>query len=309
METVYLLVQTPELLRELVRLCRKAGLRHLVPAASPGELRALLPLREAAGPAVLLLEGTIDIRNLDTPSELPLVLLGPDATVPEDNQNRFWDRILVPLVPEETIARIRSALWVAQLALERSKLQLQLAESLRGGTTGAGDLDPATSLHRETAALRTLEREWRRCLRYDWSIALVLAATDHKDRGLLNAESLAQLGKSLRDEAVHRPGDLLAHLGDGEFLAVLSETNLEGARHVAERMAKMVEESGARFKGRKLQLQCGIAAVQPKLVYRDLARAQGAVPAEGGQGYLLDTARRALVQARSSDKGIASAGA
>jgi diguanylate cyclase (GGDEF)-like protein len=92
---------------------------------------------------------------------------------------------------------------------------------------------------------RVMEEEWRRGLRYDRPMSVIMVDVDHfklfNDAvGHLAAdEALIQVARTMQ-QTLNRPGDLLARYGGEELVIFLPETPLEGALLVAERLRAAV---------------------------------------------------------------------
>ncbi len=90
------------------------------------------------------------------------------------------------------------------------------------------------------------EREWKRVLRTGLPLSLLLIDIDHfkqyNDHYGHGAgdECLRQVAQALA-HCGERPSDLVARYGGEEFVALLPETKINGARHLAERMRAAVE--------------------------------------------------------------------
>ncbi len=110
-----------------------------------------------------------------------------------------------------------------------------------------------TGLFRREAILEILDREWVRSHRYDRPLAVVVADLDHfksvNDRfGHLGGDTVlqrvaAELSSMLRET------DFIGRFGGEEFLIVLPETTLEGARAFAEKVRRQIELLELRIDG------------------------------------------------------------
>jgi len=103
-----------------------------------------------------------------------------------------------------------------------------------------------TGLLRREALLEILDREWSRSQRYDRPLAIALADLDRfkevNDRfGHLAGDLVLQrVAAELRAQL--RETDFIGRFGGEEFLIVLPETTLEGARQFAEKVRQRVEQ-------------------------------------------------------------------
>jgi diguanylate cyclase (GGDEF)-like protein len=137
------------------------------------------------------------------------------------------DYIVKPIVPAIARARIRN-----QVELKRLRDRLERL-SATDGLTGL-----ANRRHFDEA----LEREWTRARRSQSPLSLIIMDVDHfkafnDGYGHQAGDAcLRQVAQALT-AAVSRTGiDLVARYGGDEFVALLVDTGLEGARTVGERM-------------------------------------------------------------------------
>ena len=106
--------------------------------------------------------------------------------------------------------------------------------------------DVLTGLANRRAIDVALSLEFRRWKRTGHPLSVVFIDVDYfkkfNDRlGHLEGDRvLAQVGNVMR-EGVARPGDVAGRFGGEEFLAILGDTDVEGARHVAEKIRQAVE--------------------------------------------------------------------
>ncbi len=120
------------------------------------------------------------------------------------------------------------------------------------------------------AALMTfLDREWKRCMRYEWPISAVLLHLRCNGGRLIrsNGEIVGALSS-----AVHRPGDMIGILdrqGQEHIAAILSETGPEGAAHVARRLVDLARQLPFDLCSPPgLTIACGAATLSPLEIYR-----------------------------------------
>jgi diguanylate cyclase (GGDEF)-like protein len=154
------------------------------------------------------------------------------------------------LAPGAAIAR--------QLAVALESVRLQAAVRALTFT------DELTGLHNRRFFEQELKREAERARRFRRPLALVLLDVDHfksyNDTFGHRAgdEALRRVAGHLADAAPRRL-DAVARYGGEEFVVLLAETDLEGARLVAERIRDSVERSDE-FR-RPLTISAGIADV------------------------------------------------
>ena len=191
------------------------------------------------------------------------------------------DLILRPVNEVELSLRIRSLMRLRKAFADRKSLEKELKTALVNGER-AGELlstDEVTGIANRRKFNRFFELEWRRCFRYDWPVSVVLLGID--DFGpYLNEKGTTLANKILREiaqhfkEAVKRPGDLIARYEESQFAVALSETNLDGALHVARRLMRIMKELKIKnVPGASrdiLTMSAGVAAADPKELYRSL---------------------------------------
>jgi len=124
-----------------------------------------------------------------------------------------------------------------------------------------------TGLYRREALLEILDREWSRSQRYERPLAVALADLDHfkevNDRyGHLTGDLVLQrVAGELRNQL--RETDFIGRYGGEEFLMVLPETSLEGARNFSEKVRQRVERLEIPTEGGRsirVTISIGIAA-------------------------------------------------
>ena len=139
-------------------------------------------------------------------------------------------------------------------------------------------------------------REWRRCERKQKPLSLVLVDVDYFK--LFNDKYGHQVGDAcLREvaaqvaKAAPRPTDLAARYGGEEFVLVLGETDVDGAKWVANRLRQQVAElniTHTATSSRHVTISCGVASVMPE--------------GELSLDVLLKSADRALYQAKAAGR-------
>lgn len=134
------------------------------------------------------------------------------------------DYITKPFHPATVLMRLRNHLELKR----RGDLLAQLAH-----------IDPLTGLANRRRFDVQLDMEWRRCLRQQASLTVIYFDVDHfklfndhygHPEGDVCLRKIAQALSS----AMHRGGDLIARYGGEEFVALLPETDVDGARAVAQ---------------------------------------------------------------------------
>jgi diguanylate cyclase (GGDEF)-like protein len=124
-----------------------------------------------------------------------------------------------------------------------------------------------TGLYRRETILEILDREWSRSQRYDRPLAVAVADLDRfkqiNDRfGHLSGDLVLQRVAS-ELAGMLRETDFIGRFGGEEFLVVLPETGLEGARGFAEKARRRLEEIEIRMENGervRVTVSCGVAS-------------------------------------------------
>ena len=222
-------------------------------------------LRQNSGSftAVSDLDGTTRLYTFSRVGELPLIVV-----VAQSRQVVYsvWKRNAI-LVASATGLLCLGILWLSYLLGKQLRLR-QLAER---ELAELASTDGLTGLANRRRLDQVLGQEWARGMRSLKPLSLLMIDVDHfkafNDRhghhgGDVALRNVAQtLAATIR-----RPGDLAARYGGEEFLVVLPETDLQGARTLAEKIRTSIEAlppyAGDRH---PITVSIGIASRQPKL--------------------------------------------
>ncbi len=123
--------------------------------------------------------------------------------------------------------------------------------------------DGLTGVRNRTYFNEQFEREWYRCRREKQSIALLLLDIDHFKSindtygHLCGDHALRTLAGSVA-KTVNRPGDIVARYGGEEFVVVLPNTNIDGARFLAERIRRELEKQSIEFNEQQFTLTVSV---------------------------------------------------
>jgi diguanylate cyclase (GGDEF)-like protein/hemerythrin-like metal-binding protein/PAS domain S-box-containing protein len=212
-----------------------------------------------AGIAVLTSNGAIKRSSASTAELLGLKggelkgrsladFLAPDDKLRCNAQNQFAGTFtIIPLGSEARTIHVETSklppktdeyvATITDITQETKARQELMTLSITDGLTGL-----ANRRHFDEA----LEREYHRHLRSKDMLALIMVDIDYfkrfnDDYGHVQGDNcLRSVAKTL-EAAIFRPGDLVARYGGEEFVAILPETNTEGATLVAERMRAAVQ--------------------------------------------------------------------
>jgi diguanylate cyclase (GGDEF)-like protein len=126
------------------------------------------------------------------------------------------------------------------------------------------ELEPRTQLAGEPSFAESLDRIWRRDVRSQTPLSVLvinvdnLASYNRQCGRAAGDECLRRIADSLR-ESMYRPDDVIANRGGGEFVVLLPATDSAGAAVVGERLRKKV--AGLGFQ--QLTISLGAATANP----------------------------------------------
>ncbi|QHE51174.1 diguanylate cyclase [Pontibacillus sp. HMF3514] len=134
-------------------------------------------------------------------------------------------------------------------------------------------LDGLTGIPNRRYYDETLATEWDDALANRRALSLVMLDIDHfkfynDTYGHLQGDTcLKQVARSIK-ASVNRPRDFVARYGGEEFSVILPETNLDGARAVAEKIRSDIEQLSIPHKSSKVKpvvtVSVGVASVIPQ---------------------------------------------
>ena len=173
------------------------------------------------------------------------------------------DYLSKPFNPGELRARINTGIRI--LDLERSLREAN--EQIRKFSI----TDPLTGCFNRGYLDQTLSREIRRSFRYGRPLSVVLCDIDHFKKvndtyGHPAGDRVLKEFARCIGSSVRRNVDWLARYGGEEFVLVLPETDLEGARSVAERLRKKISNHSIRIENSEIRITSsfGIASLDLK---------------------------------------------
>jgi len=156
--------------------------------------------------------------------------------------------------------------------------------------------DDLTGLPNRRAFRETFEREWRHAIRSGSALSLLYIEADYFKNfndhyGHGRGDEVLRAVANTLESNIRRPRDVAARYGGEEFAIVLPETDLAGARLIAENVRKSIVVLGIAHEGSPYQVvtvSIGIASVNPS---RGSERAT-----------LLEAADRALYGAKAAGR-------
>jgi two-component system cell cycle response regulator len=128
-------------------------------------------------------------------------------------------------------------------------------------------VDGLTDVYNKRYFSETLDREYKRALRYERPLSLILFDVDGLDRirsehGAIAADAtLQQIAAAVRTKL--RQQDIFGRIGEGLFGILLPEIDVDGARTAAEKARTIVEAAPKEYDGAPLActLSLGVAAL------------------------------------------------
>lgn len=170
--------------------------------------------------------------------ELPLiVVVGQSAK----EVYALWHRNVL-LVGIATTVLCLGILWLSLLLGRELSLRHQAEDELRTRAS----TDALTGLANRRKLDEVMKSEWMRSLRSGKPVSLLVIDVDHfkafNDRHGHHGgdEALRNVATTIANN-IRRPGDFVARYGGEEFVVVLGETDLDGARAVAEIIRNAVQ--------------------------------------------------------------------
>ena len=158
-------------------------------------------------------------------------------------------------------------------------------------------LDALTQIANRRRFDDRLAQEWRRAQRENKPLVVIICDIDHFKQyndtyGHLKGDDALYAVAQAINAALKRPMDLVARIGGEEFAMILPNTNIEGARRVANEVKNAVEELQIRHRTSKVSdyitLSFGVAATIPA--------------EERSSKILIDAADRALYRAKAQGR-------
>ena len=197
------------------------------------------------------------------------------------------DYICKPFNVLELLARVRALLRIKLLQDQLENANKKLKELV--------DIDDLTGLFNMRSLYEKLDSELARGRRFGRQVAVVMMDMDHfksvndTNDHLFGSYVLSEVGKIIKKTV--RQIDFAARYGGDEFLIVLTEISLEGAKSFCERLRKSIEAYDFTNDGSSMKLtsSIGFAITEP---------AVGDIDARG----LVKVADRALYDAKEKGR-------
>lgn len=174
------------------------------------------------------------------------------------------DFICKPVSEVVLLAKVRAMLRIAARQREICDVHRQLKD--------IATLDSLTGIPNRRYFDDTLAAEWKRCLRTDTPLSIVLSDVDFFKQfndiyGHQAGDACLKAVASTLSESLFRVEDSVARYGGEEFVAILPGTDADGAFAVAERMRQSARElciPHERGIGGQLSCSFGVASTRPR---------------------------------------------
>lgn len=148
------------------------------------------------------------------------------------------DYITKPFSPPIVCARVRNHLQLCRMAKELKQMNTELATL---ATT-----DPLTGAYNRRFFMEALQTECRRNARYQGDFCLLMMDIDHfKQINDRRGHSVGDMAIKIFYNLIHdslRDSDILGRLGGDEFAAILTNTTVDDAHFLAERLCGRIRQ-------------------------------------------------------------------
>ena len=127
-------------------------------------------------------------------------------------------------------------------------------------------MDGLTNVHNKRYLIETLERELPRATRHGRPLSLCMFDLDHFKQVNDNFGHIAgdyvlkEVASAVRSRL--RPDDIIARYGGEEFALLLPETELQGARAIAEELRRLIAERVFDFEGERIPVTISVGCTQ-----------------------------------------------
>jgi diguanylate cyclase (GGDEF)-like protein len=163
-----------------------------------------------------------------------------------------------------------AGLVLGAFLFEFHRLQMMLS-SANQRLAALADTDGLTGLGNRRAFDRKLAQEWARAARDNESVALLLLDIDYFKRfndtyGHQAGDACLQRVAAAIQGGLHRPSDFAARYGGEEMAVILPQTDLVGARHVADAIRAAIEAQDTEHRASDagvVTASIGVAAAMP----------------------------------------------
>ena len=131
--------------------------------------------------------------------------------------------------------------------------------------------DQLTGLSNRHCFVRRYHEEYKRAQRHQNPISIILMDIDHfksfnDTHGHIAGDECLKAVAGVFSRVISRAGDMVARFGGEEFIVLLSNTGIEGAEVVGERLRQAVSDLVIQFEGEVLPvtISVGVASEVPR---------------------------------------------
>ncbi|WP_022851827.1 diguanylate cyclase [Limisalsivibrio acetivorans] len=297
----------------LETMLRNAGYDDLIMACCAREALTILGIEgddETSEPDLILMdivmpdlsgiETTMLIKSEERFKDIPVIMVTvkeSENSLEEAFEAGAIDFINKPVTKTELGARVRSVLKLKK-ETDRRKARERELEELTRKLEKLSNLDGLTGVANRRSFDDFFEEEWLRGLRSQTPISLLMIDIDHfklfnDTYGHMQGDVCLKRVAGAINKAIKRPGDFVARYGGEEFVAILPDTSLEGACHIADLIMDYVEELKIEHEKSTtndfITVSIGVSSITP---HRSISR-----------DTLINTADSALYRAKEAGRG------
>jgi diguanylate cyclase (GGDEF)-like protein len=164
--------------------------------------------------------------------------------------------------------------------LDQTKRVVKMSDRIGGKLSGrcrsldeVSKIDFLTNLYNRRFFNELLIREWKSCARNKCFLSVLMLDIDKfKDYndtyGHLQGDKCLKLISKCLKKHINRPRDIVARYGGEEFVVLMPETDLEGAKYIAEKIRSAIEKLQILHEGFQsygvVTISIGVAATIPE---------------------------------------------
>jgi len=155
-----------------------------------------------------------------------------------------------------TTAKVRADYWKALHGRLEAEKRADMMEEI-------SNTDPLTKIKNRMYFDKQFDREWKRGLRLELPVSILMIDLDHFKRindnygHAFGDEYLVEVAGVLSNQ-IQREGDCLARYGGEEFVVLLPDTDAESARQVANRLIDAISKLVMVYQQNEISVTCSI---------------------------------------------------